>query len=355
MSPETRAVERPVVLGIETSCDETAAAVVARTDDGGTDRILSSIVASQSKLHERWGGVVPEVACRAHLETILPVVQESLAKASVAREQLTGIAATYGPGLVGALLVGLSAAKALAFAWDLPFTAVNHIHGHVYAVRMAHPDAEYPHVVLVASGGHTAIYVSRSPLELRLVGSTVDDAAGEAFDKVGSILGLGYPGGPRVECAAKDGNPKAFAFPRSGFGAGSFDFSFSGIKTAVLYHCRGQNAPKGGALRPDVNVADVAASFQAAMVDVLVERTLAAAAAFRVPTVAISGGVAANGALREALARRAPRSVRVCIPPMSLCTDNAAMIAGLGARRLDAGLEDDLSIEADPTPIRAEV
>jgi tRNA N6-adenosine threonylcarbamoyltransferase len=339
-----------LVLGIESSCDETAAAVVARGEE-----VLSNVVASQAGLHAKWGGVVPEIACRAHVEAILPVIDEALSAARVRREDLTGIAATYGPGLVGALLVGLSAGKALAFAWDLPFAAVNHIHAHVYAVRMANPDAAYPHVVLVASGGHTAIYLARSPIELRLLGSTIDDAAGEAFDKVGAILELGYPGGPRVEKAARGGDPKAVELPRTSLGKGSLDFSFSGIKTAVLYHCRGQNAPKGSPLRAGVNVADVAASFQAAMVDVLVERTLAAAAALGVATVAISGGVAANGPLREALARRAPPGVRVCVPPMSLCTDNAAMIAGLGARRLEAGLADDLDVDADPTPIRAEV
>ncbi len=338
-----------LVLGIETSCDETAAAVVARGD-----RILSNVVASQAKLHERYGGVVPEVACRAHIQAILPVIEEALKAASVRPSDLGGIAATRGPGLVGALLIGLSAAKALALAWDLPFAGVNHIHGHVYAVRMAHADLEYPYVVLVASGGHTAIYLAESPLEQRLLGSTIDDAAGEAFDKVASILDLGYPGGPRIESAARMGNPSAVEFRRPILGRDSLDFSFSGIKTAVLYHCKGQDASRRGAMRPGVRVEDVAASFQAAAVDALVDRTLAAAARFAVTRVAISGGVAANSLLRETLERLDPAGTRVFIPPRDLCTDNAAMIAGLGARRLEAGLSDGLDLEADPTPIRSE-
>jgi N6-L-threonylcarbamoyladenine synthase len=339
-----------LVLGIETSCDETAAAVVARED-----RILSNVVASQAKLHERYGGVVPEVACRAHVESVLPIVEEALARAEVKPSEITGVAATYGPGLVGALLIGLAAAKTLAFAWDLPFTAVHHIHGHVYAVRMAHPALEYPYVVLVASGGHTAIYLAQSHLQHRLLGSTTDDAAGEAFDKVASILELGYPGGPRVERAARGGDPGALDFPRSSLGRESLDFSFSGIKTAVLYHCKGQNAPKHGALRPGVHVEDVAASFQQAMVDVLVERTLEAARRHGIPRVAISGGVAANVALRDALRRRAPAGTEVFVPPFDLCTDNAAMIAGLGARQHEAGVVHGLDLEADPTPVRAQV
>lgn len=335
-----------IVLGIETTCDETAAAVV----EGGR-KILSSHVASQAALHAPFGGVVPEIACRAHVETLLPLVRRALDGAGVSLGDIDGIAVANTPGLVGAILVGLQAAKALAWAKGIPLVGVHHIEAHVHAVRMEHADLEPPFVALVASGGHTSLYEVDEAASLRRVGSTIDDAAGEAFDKVSTLLGLGYPGGPAIERAARGGDRSAVKFPRSFPGErSSLDFSFSGLKTAVLYRMRGQDGKRSAAAGPSPSVADVAASFQEAVVDVLVARTLEAAARARVSAVAVGGGVACNGRLRERLAEEASRrSIRVAFPSPALCTDNAAMIAGLGGEKLARGLVSTLDLEAVPT------
>jgi len=321
------------VLGIETSCDETAAAVVV---DG--ERVLSSVVASQVKLHEPFGGVVPEIACRAHLETLFPICRRALTEAELSLGDINCIAVTSEPGLIGALLVGLSAAKALAWACGSPLVVVDHLEGHAYAAKMACPELEYPYVALVASGGHTSIYVCSGPLRYRLLGRTTDDAAGEAFDKVAGMLGLGYLGGPNIEKAAARGNPKAFRFPRGSAKRKDFNFSFSGIKTAVLYTVRGQDARHRSRVLTDDETADVAASFQEAMVDMLAARTVAACASVGLDRIAIGGGVAANTRLRERFAElAAPRRIKVFFPPVSYCTDNAMMVAGIAYHKLRTG------------------
>jgi len=321
------------ILGIETSCDETAAAVVA---DG--TRTLSSVVASQEHLHAKYGGVVPEIACRAHVEMICPIVEEALARAEVELRDLDAVAATVEPGLIGALLIGLSAAKTLAWLADLPLVAVNHISAHLYAPALEAP-LEYPLVGLIASGGHTAILHATSPIDAEVMGTTTDDAAGEAFDKVASILGLPYPGGPSIERAARDGSPTAIGFPRTMLEPGSLDFSFSGLKTAVLYHCRGKNVARSdGEPPPAEEVPDIAASFQEAVVDVLVAKAVQAALSRDVATLVVGGGVACNARLRERLGEEAARvGLTLRFAPKPLCTDNAAMVAGLAKHLLDAG------------------
>ena len=335
------------ILGIETSCDETAAAVV---EDG--TRILSNVVSTQHELHERFGGVVPEVACRAHAENCLPVVDTALDEAGMEPAELDGVAATNTPGLIGALLVGLSTAKALSWALELPLIAVNHLHAHIYAAWLGEEEPLLPAVSLVVSGGHTSLYLTSGPLEHELLGGTVDDAAGEAFDKVANILHLGYPGGPEVERAARDGDPQAIAFPRSWLEPGSADFSFSGLKTAVLYHCLGTNASRedieNATYQPGF-VADVAAGFQEAVVDVLVGKALDAAERHGARSLIVGGGVTANGRLRERLRRETEgRRLRLHLAAGALCTDNAAMTAGIGCCLLEAGRVAPLDIEAVP-------
>ncbi len=333
-----------LILGIDTSCDETAVAVVA---DGR--QIVSNIICSQIDLHARYGGVVPEVACRAHVEALLPAVDAALEKADVTLSDLDAIAVTTTPGLVGALLIGLSTAKTLAWSAEKPLIAVDHIQAHLYSPHFEHPALEYPYVSLVVSGGHTALYRCRSPLEIQRLGSTLDDAAGEAFDKAAIILGLPYPGGPSIERAAREGLPDAIRFPRSLLGRAGFDFSFSGLKTAVLYHCKGQNAAKGDGLLPEVSVPDVAASFQQAVVDVLVEKSLAAAQACGVKMITMGGGVTANTLLRERMTERGGEAgINVRFPSRALCTDNAAMVAGLAHHLLEAGQIADLMVDAKP-------
>ena len=331
------------ILGIETSCDETAAAVVA---DG--IRVRSSVVASQIELHQKYGGVVPEIASRAHIENIMPVLIEAFERASISKDDIDAIAIANQPGLAIALMVGLIAAKTLAFTWGKPLIAVNHIHAHLQSAMLAQGKLELPAVALVVSGGHTALYDCRSPLELTLLGSTVDDAAGEAFDKVASILGLPYPGGPSIEKVAKNGNPKAIELPRSLMGPDSLDFSFSGLKTAVLYHCCGQDM-KGQNRAPSMSqqeIADIAASFQAAVVSVLVKKTQRAADRVGAKTILLGGGVACNSALRAALEQMAEKTRRtMLIAPKQYCTDNAVMVASLAYHKYKAGLFADLTLE----------
>ncbi len=332
-----------IVLGIETSCDETAAALVA---DG--EKILANVVASQADLHGRFGGVVPEIASRAHLERLLPVLTSALNEAHLSLEAIDAIAVTSRPGLVGALLVGLSAAKMLAWALNRPIVGVNHLEAHII-VALLEKEAKFPLVALVASGGHTSLFLSTSFTEHRLIGQTTDDAAGEAFDKVAGILGLGYLGGPLVEKAARGGNPKAQDFPRSLLAEDSLNFSFSGVKTAVLYHLSGQNASKPPKKLPSRELADVAASFQEAVVDVLVEKLLRAAHRERVLSLALGGGVAANKTLREKVSQAADSDgFTFYTPPLNLCTDNAVMIAALGYHKLKKGLADDLTLDVYP-------
>jgi N6-L-threonylcarbamoyladenine synthase len=329
-----------IFLALETSCDETAAAVF--TDER---RILSNVVASQHSFHAPFGGVVPEIASRAHLRALLPVIDEALSVAKVTLADVGSIAVHNTPGLVGALLIGVSAAKMLALALNVPLIAVNHVHSHLYACRIAAGRDIYPCVGLVVSGGHTALFRCESPLAVTLLGSTRDDAAGEAFDKVGAILGLGFPGGPAVEVAARAGNPKAYAFPRTFLHEPRLEFSFSGLKTAVLYAFKGQDGT-GGAHEP--SKADLAASFQAAVVDVLVGKSLQALTQAGLKTLAVGGGVVANGALRDGLARLAAQhGVDVIIPPMHLCTDNAAM-ACLAVEKWRAGQFAPPDLDAEP-------
>jgi N6-L-threonylcarbamoyladenine synthase len=324
-----------LVLGIETSCDETAAAVVA----GGAE-VLSSVVSSQVDLHAVYGGVVPELAGRAHLELLTPVIGEALGRAGLSGGKgLHVVAATIGPGLIGSLLVGVSEAKALALAWDLPFAGVNHLEGHLFAALLDHPGIEWPVVVLLVSGGHTLVVSMEGPGRYRLLGQTLDDAAGEAFDKVSRFLGLGYPGGPAIERAAATGDPTAFAFPRAMAGEG-LDFSFSGLKTAVLHAVR---------RRPDAADEDVAASFQQAVVDVLVAKTVQAAIAVGARGVCLAGGVAANGSLRAALTEAcAQLGLPAYLPSLAMCTDNAAMIAAAGWWQVEHLGPTALDVGADP-------
>ncbi len=327
-----------VVLGIETSCDETAAAVLA---DGR--RVLSNVVASQDAIHAPYGGVVPELASRRHLEVITPVVDRALRDAGVGLPDLDGLVVTRGPGLVGSLLVGISVAKSLAFAHRKPLVGVNHLEGHIYAAFLTEDPPEYPFLALVVSGGHTALYQARRPLDYRLVGETRDDAAGEAFDKVAKLLGLGFPGGPAIQRAAERGDPRAIAFPLAQMTDGARDFSFSGIKTSVSLHVK-RHGPLDQA-----RVADVAASFQAAVVKMLVRKTVKAALHLGVKRLVVTGGVAANGPLRAALAAEAEaHGFRLHIPPPRLCTDNAAMITAAGTERLRAGERAGLDMNAIP-------
>lgn len=308
------------ILGIETSCDETAAAVVV---DGRN--IRSSVVASQSDLHAPYGGVVPEIASRAHVELINDVIAQSLVEAGMTTADVDAVAAVHGPGLAGALLVGVSAAKAIALATGRPYVGVNHHEAHVYAALLEEPTLEPPLVTLVVSGGHTLLVAMDDHGSYRVLGQTVDDAAGEAFDKVARFLGLGYPGGPAIDRIAMDGDPSAIAFPRPMLDDGN-DFSFSGLKTAVVQYVR---------KHPDVEVEDVAASFQAAVVDVLVTKLLRVAEEAGVETIVIGGGVAANSELRTRLLDEGvTNGLRVILPSISLCTDNAAMVASVAWWRL---------------------
>lgn len=321
-----------VVLGIESSCDETSAAVVV---NGRT--VLSSVIASQVDLHAEYGGVVPEIASRKHVELILPVIDSALKEAGYLPSQVDALAVTYGPGLVGALLVGVSAAKAMAFALDKPLVRVNHIEGHIAANYITHPELVPPFVCLVASGGHSHIVHVKSYNEFEILGKTRDDAAGEAFDKIARVLNLGYPGGPAVDKHARTGNPAAFNFPRVSFEDAPYDFSFSGLKTAVINQVH-QLRQNGEPLPID----NLCASFQQAVVDVLVKKSVEAARHIGLETLCLAGGVAANSLLRNTLRdHAAKKGIRVLYPSLELCTDNAAMIACAGYYAfLDGNLAD---------------
>ncbi|GIV05100.1 MAG: tRNA N6-adenosine threonylcarbamoyltransferase [Fimbriimonadales bacterium] len=326
------------ILGIETSCDETAVAVL----EGRTVR--SSVVASQAALHAQWGGVVPEAAARQHVERLNPVLQQALDEAGIRLQQIDAIAVTNRPGLVGALVVGLAAAKALAFALNTPLVGVNHLEGHLYSAFLTEPEAPipFPHVALIVSGGHTELILARGHGDYRLLGHTLDDAAGEAFDKIARLLHLGYPGGPEIDRRAQQGNPKAFNFPRAR--VAEWHFSFSGLKTAVRREV--ERLQQHNALTESVKN-DLCASFQQAVIDVLIEKTVAAAQAYSVETLTVVGGVAANSALQAQMRTACDTAhLNLKIPPPKYCTDNAAMIALAGYFRLLAGERADYDLDA---------
>jgi N6-L-threonylcarbamoyladenine synthase len=346
-----------LLLAIETTCDETGAAVLEGPNPpgAGVPTIRSSVVASQVDLHERFGGVVPEIAAREHVRQLLPTIDEALRRAGVGLEDLGAVAVATRPGLVGALVVGLTAAKALALALEVPLVAVDHLEGHLFACQLAHPDRRvYPCVGLVVSGGHTSLYRCLGPIDAEWLGGTIDDAAGEAFDKVASLLGLGYPGGPAIEAAARGGDPAAYRFPRSFLHDERLDFSFSGLKTAVLYALRGQDARGTSGPPSSQAVADLAASFQEAVVDVLVGKARQALRRTRLGRLGIGGGVAANGHFRDRVATMAAEEgVELFIPPLPLCTDNAAM-AGVAFAKLAAGQVAGLDIDVEAGLVRPE-
>jgi len=326
-----------MILGIETSCDETGVAVLHG------DQVLSSVLATQTDMHARFGGVVPEVAARAHIEAIRPMVHLALRKAGVHSDQLDAIAATRGPGLVGSLMVGFSFGKALAWGLHKPFIGVDHMEGHLFAPLLENPDYRPPAVVLLASGGHSQIVHMRDWGDYSVLGGTIDDAAGEAFDKLARFMGLGYPGGPAIDTTSDGGDPSAMSFPRA-LPDRPFDFSFSGLKTSVVNHL--QKAKAAGDLPP---VEDVAASVQEAIVDVLVAKTFNAVAETGASVVAAGGGVLANRRLRTAMEARAAESgVELCMPAPALCTDNGAMIAATARFRLDAGHQATWFDDVDP-------
>ena len=335
-----------LVLGIESSCDETAAAVVR----DGTE-ILSSVISSQIGIHKKWGGVVPEIASREHLVKIDPIVKEAIIKAGVSLEDIDAIAITQGPGLVGSLLVGVSYAKALAFGLDIPFVGVNHIEGHFFSVAFENPPIEYPAMALIVSGGHTNLFYAPEAGKYKIVSRTRDDAAGEAFDKVSKMLGLGYPGGPIVEQIAKDGDDKAIKFPIAKISDGRPDFSFSGLKTAVSRYLRENEID---ALReneePNSVIKNICASFQFTVVRSLMKTMEKLAIEFEPKTLIVAGGVACNGALRRASEKVAERlNIPVYFPSKHLSTDNAAMIAAAGTHHLKIGVRSDLDMSADVT------
>ncbi len=337
------------LLAIETTCDETAAAII--TDDL---RVLSSVVASQEELHRRYAGVVPELAARAHVERILPVIDEAIRRAALQPAQLDLIAVAHTPGLAGSLLVGVSAAKALAMALEKPLVAINHLHAHIYACRLAAGKNIFPTLGLIVSGGHTSLYHCHSPTKFEPLGGTIDDAAGEAFDKVAALLGLSYPGGPAISKAAEQGNPQAYRFPRGLAGQKDrLNFSFSGLKTAVRYEIWGPGQPIVGPppLTPQ-QVADIAASFQAAVIDSLLEKTLLAHQQTGLQRLCVGGGVAANRLLRERLqTETSRRHIELHIAPPALCTDNAVMGA-IAWEMFAAGQLADLDLDVLPGLIR---
>lgn len=329
----------PIILGVETSCDETAAAIV-----GADGQILSSVLSSQHEVHERYGGVVPELAARRHIETIEAVVTEAMEQGKVVWADLDAIAVTCGPGLAGALLVGVSFGKALAYAKEIPLIAVNHLEGHLASAWLEVPDFATPCMVLVVSGGHTHLYHMEEPGSYDLIGRTLDDAAGEAFDKAAKMLGLGFPGGPAIDRMARSGDADAIRFPRPYLRTHSLDFSFSGLKTALLYHLR--DLDRSGQPRP---MANLAASYQEAIVEVLVEKAFEAVRRYSVRALAVVGGVSANSRLRALLSSRAAASgIRLAVPRHGYCTDNAAMIAAAGRQAYLRGRVAAWDLEAAP-------
>jgi len=326
-----------IVLGVETSCDDTAAAVVR---DGR--EILANVVSSQDQVHSPYGGVVPELASRQHIRNIVPIVDTALQRAGVTIQQIDGIAATYGPGLVGSLLVGLSMAKGMAFRWDIPFVGINHLEAHLLAIQLEY-EVEFPYVALIASGGHTLLYSVKDVGEYVFLGGTRDDAAGEAFDKVAKMMGLGYPGGRAIDNLARTGDRKAIKFPRARLRKGNYEFSFSGIKTAVWHYLQTQGEAQWKSRMPDI-----AASFQEAVVDMLVQPTIGASRALGVKQIVLSGGVAANSRLREKMkAVGSDEGFAVFSPAPKFCTDNGAMIALAGYHWLKRGRRDDFTLNAD--------
>ena len=328
------------VLGLETSCDETSASVI---QDGRI--ILSNVISSQVPVHQKFGGVVPEIASRKHIEQVIPVVDQALTEAGLKITDMDAIGVTYGPGLVGALLVGVAAAKALAFAAKVPLVGVHHLEGHIFANLSAHRDLEPPFLALVVSGGHTSLVKVTGYNSFELLGQTRDDAAGEAFDKIARVMGLPYPGGPHIDELAKSGNPAAIAFPRALVHDSNYDFSFSGLKSAVLNYL---NAKKQK--QESYDQADVAASFQAAVVDVLVEKTAAAVKETGISKVVLAGGVAANSSLRLQLTKALNKQgAKVFYPPLILCTDNAAMIGCRAYYQFQSGFTSPLTLNARPT------
>jgi N6-L-threonylcarbamoyladenine synthase len=330
------------ILGIETSCDETAAAVY---EEG--KGLLSSLISSQVEIHSRFGGVVPELASRRHMEMIHPIIEEALSQAEIDLSAIDGVAVTAGPGLIGSLLVGLSVAKSVAYVQQIPFVGINHLEGHILAALLEDSSPNFPFTALVASGGHTHLFHVQREGEYRLLGRTRDDAVGEAFDKVAKLLGLGYPGGPIIERVARSGNPQYVHFPRGMMGNGSFDFSFSGLKTAVHYHIERLKAGGADPLQDKQMQGDIAASFQQAAIEMCARTALKAARAMRSPRLVLAGGVACNNALRSlTLQLVQEEGMELYAPRPALCTDNAAMIAFAGWLRLKRGERSSFSLNA---------
>ncbi|MFZ3170391.1 MAG: tRNA (adenosine(37)-N6)-threonylcarbamoyltransferase complex transferase subunit TsaD [Carboxydocellales bacterium] len=337
---DTHLTTEPILLAIETSCDETAAAVLA----GPGPKLLSNIITSQIPVHQKYGGVVPEIASRKHVELVNLVIADALKEAGVSFQHLSAVAVTYGPGLVGALLVGVSCAKALALGLGIPLIGVNHIEGHIYANFLAHPELNFPLICLVVSGGHTDLVYMESHGSYEILGRTRDDAAGEAFDKIARAMGLGYPGGPLIDKLAQEGNPHGVTLPRAFLEPNSLDFSFSGLKSAVLNYLN-----KAQMLGENINKADLAASFQLAVTDVLVEKAFKAVANRGVQVLVLAGGVAANSQLRDRLTTHGEKlGMTVKYPPLLLCTDNAAMIGCAAYHKYLAGQFAALSLNAVP-------
>ncbi|MBU2635835.1 MAG: tRNA (adenosine(37)-N6)-threonylcarbamoyltransferase complex transferase subunit TsaD [Bacteroidetes bacterium] len=332
-----------IVLGIETSCDETSAAILI---DG---EVKSNIISSQL-VHHKYGGVVPELASRAHQRLIVPVVDEAINSAGITKEQIDGVAVTYGPGLAGALLVGLNFAKAFAYKMKVPFVGVNHIEAHLYSNFLGKEKPQYPFICLIVSGGHTQLVYVKKPFEYDFLGETLDDAAGEAYDKVAKMLGLGFPGGPQIDKLAQTGNPKFVKFPRSFLDEDSFNFSFSGLKTSVLYWLKDRGyypITDSGNKIEGQKLSDVCASFQAAVADVLVGKTIKAVEKYKVDYVTVSGGVSANSELRKKLYKNAEeKAIKVFFPELDYCTDNGAMIALVGWLLLKEGITSDYNLNA---------
>jgi len=326
-----------LIMGIETSCDETAAAIV---EDG--KKIISNIVASQISIHQKFGGVVPEIASRKHMEYIIPVIDRALEESGKKINDLSAIAVTYGPGLIGSLLVGLSIAKAMAYAQNIPLIGVNHLEAHIYANFLEHNEIKPPFVCLIVSGGHTSLVYIKNFGEYKSLGQTKDDAAGEVFDKIAKVLDLGYPGGPITEKLAKEGNYSSIKFPRPLINDRSYDFSFSGLKTAVIYHIKDLKKEN-----KNIPVRDILASFQQAVIDVLVEKTIKAALKFKTKQIILAGGVAANDSLRREVKEKANLfNIKVFYPSISLCTDNAAMVASAGYHKFKENKKSFLDLDA---------